>query len=359
MTGFSVNLADVQSYANVLDNQQPATAAASHYLGRYATLPPATADSLFARVAVHHSEIYNMVAQGVHDTSHALGGSAQALLRVKSAYQSLDTASAARIDSTVRDVSRSDDHEGVQGSFSNLPDPTKELKTPEVPEEYPDPFQPVRQLYSDITGSSTVEYVVTQAIGWNPYDRYAKAVAGDWRAFARAGDAFGAVGNCLFTISSNVGSGLVALGQTWQGNASDQAYSYFDYLQSCIEDFGVNVGNLKQGYLEFADSAYSASVGVADLLHTFTDDVVKVIGVFATGGTPEIASKIVHLLPEFVKDFLDKLGLVIATAEILAGLARNIQASDDIRQAANMVRGDDVYDPAEWAPYKPPPQLVH
>ena len=359
VTGFSVNLADLQSYANVLDNQQPATTTASHYLARNATLPPATADSLFAQVALHHTEICNIVRQGLHDTSHALGGSAQALLKVKAAYQGLDTASAARIDATVSDQTRNDDEEGVHGSFSGLPDPAKELKAPDVPADYPDPFKPARDLMDNITGAAEVSALVTQALGWDPYQRYAEAVAGDWHAFARAGDAFWSVGSCVGTISQNVASGQVALCQSWQGNASDQAYDYFDYLQATIGNFGVDVGNLKQGYLEFADSAFAASQGVADLLHTLTDDVVKVIGVFAVGGTPEIASRIVHLLPEFVKAFLDKYGLIIATAEILAGLARNIQASDDVRQAAYMLRGADVYEQPQWAPYKPPPQLVH
>jgi hypothetical protein len=356
VTGFSVNRADLQSYADVLGHQQQASAAASHYLARYATLPEATADSLFAQVALHHTEICSAVDHGLHDTSQALGGSAQALLSVKRAYQNLDAASAARIDGTIQDVARSNGEQGVRGSFTGLPDPTKELRAPEVPEGYPDPFQPARNLLDEVTMADKVQYVVTQAIGWNPYERYAQAVAGDWHAFARAGQAFVAVGNCVQAISGNVGSGNVALGQSWQGNASDQAYSYFYGLQCAISTFGENVISLDPAYREFADSAYLTSSGVADLLHGFTDDVVKVITVFAAGGTAEIASRIVHDLPDFLKEFLDKLGLCIGTAEILAGLALNIQASNDVRQAAGYVRGADSPAPPR---YKPPPQLVH
>lgn len=360
MWGFSVNEQDLQTYAGLLGgtggkpgNQQEAVDEAARYLARYATLPEGTANSLFNRAGVHHAEIYGAVSQGLSNTGHALSGSAADLLTAKQRYEAADLATEQRIDATLPHADRPPQPFGAQASFTGLADAATLLKPPSVSADYPDPTAPVRDLLNWISGSAIVESVVTEALGWNPYERYAEAFAGDWHAFAAAGKAFGAAGGCVSQAGWNIGSGNQALGQTWHGNAADAAFGYFDGLANDVRFFGDAVSGLEQPYLELADSAFAASQGIADLLHSLTDDVLLIIIGVATGGTLEAASKLAHLLPEFAKAFLDKLGSAMALAELLSGMARELQAAGDIHEAAGYVYGSPV--PA--APYQPPPQL--
>ena len=360
MSGFLVNEQDLQNYADLLGgtrgkpgNQQEAVDAASRYLAQYAKLPDGTTDSLFARLGVHHAKIYSAVRQGLENADHAINGSAVALLTVKQRYQAADAAAEQQIDAILPHADRPPQPFGGKADFTGLPDAATLLKTPNVPPDYPDPTAPARDLLNWISGSAIVESVVTQALGWNPYERYAEAFAGDWHAFASSGMAFGAVGNCLAQVGYNIGSGNQALGQTWQGNAADEAYRYFDELANDVRFFGDAVSRLEQPYLEVADSAFAASQGMADLLHSFTDDVVLIITGVAAGGTLEVASRLVHLLPEFAKAFLDKLGSAISIAELLAGMARELQVAGDIKDAAGYLYGS----PVAGGPYQPPAQL--
>jgi hypothetical protein len=361
MSGFSVSGQDLQSYAYLLGaaggkpgSQQEAVDEASRYLAKYATLPEGTSNSLFGRVGVHHAEIYSAVSQGLKHADHALGGSAQALLTVKQNYAGAEVAIEAQIDATLPHVSRPPQPFGYQSSFSGLTDPATLLKTPDVPGDYPDPTGPVRSLLNWITGSAVVESVVTQALGWNPYERYAEAFAGDWHAFARAGQAFGSAGSCAWQVGDNIGSGNQALGRAWQGNAADAAFAYFDTLASDVRFFGNAVSGLEQPYLELADSAFAASQGIADLLHELTDDVLLIIITVAAGGTIEIAARLAHLLPEFAKAFLEKISSAMALAELLVGMARELQAAGDIQGAAGYVYGS----PVPGGAYQPPSALA-
>lgn len=353
MAGLTVNPADIQAFADMLEKRagQDAAEEAQRYLARYATLPEETRDSLFGRVGLHHQQIYHWVSQGLHNIDKAAGGSAKALVEVKQAYLNTDAASAARIDATIPGTTRPQELPDPKASFT-VPDPADQLKAPSVPDDYPDPLQPVRDVLNIVTGSGPVEYLVTQTLGWNPYERAGVVFAGDWHAFAQAGEAFSALGDCIDEIGGNIGSGNDRLGQTWHGNAADAAYTYFDVLFNEVSEFGETVGQLRQGYLGVADSAYVTSMGVADLLHDMTDDVTIVIATFASGGTAEIASKLLHILPEFAKKLLEKLTYAMAIAEILAGLARNIGATGELRDEASYI------EPPDGDPYKPPKQLV-
>lgn len=361
MAGFTVTTADVQSYADLLagptpGNQHEATVDAGRYLARCATLPEDTADSLFARLSAHHAEIYDAVRHGLRNASDAVGGSARALLSVSRAYQDTENSISRQIDATVPPPrnGRPDYPYGGPTGFTGLPDPAAQLTTPDVPPDYPDPLEPVENVLDWVSRSEIVKQVVTHALGWDPYERYAQAFAGDWRAFARAGMAFGAVGRCEYQVAQNMGSGNQALGRTWQGNAADAAFVYFNGLADDVSEFAFALDKLDHAYRELADSAFAASKGIADLLHDLTDDVLTIIIVFATGGTVEVASKLLHILPEFAARFLERLTSAWSIAELLTGMARELEAAADIRDAAGYVYGDPLNEGA----YAAPKQLV-
>lgn len=362
MTGFAVNPADLQAFANLLGgpagqagNQQEAAGEASRYLTRNATLPQDTTDSLFGRVGLKHKEIMSLVSQGFSNTGRAAGGSAQALIEVAQYYESTDAANAALVDATIPHTQPIEGPTPSHISLTGLPDAAAKLVTPQVPADFPDPSEPIREVLNWLTGSGEIEQLVTEMLGWNPYQRAGEFFGGDWHAFARAGDAFGAAGECEWTIADNISSANDAVAQTWQGNAADAAQSYFGVLSGDIDGFGAAVNSLRQGYQELATSAYLASVGMQDLLHTLTDDVMTAVLALGAGLTPELANLLVHLFPEFVKTYMINISMAIAAAEILTSLALNIQATNDIRDETSYVRGEQP----GGAPYQPPKQLVH
>lgn len=361
MDGFSVNPADLKTFAGVLGgpggqagNQQEATDEANRYLSRNATLPQDTTDSLFGRVGLKHKEIMSLVHQGFSNSGKALGGSAQSLIEVAQYYQSTDEANAAMVDATIPHTKTYyKEFNDPDPSLTGLPDAAGQLVAPQVPADYPDPLNPIRNVLNVVTESGFVEAAVTSLLGWNPYERAGVLFGGDWRAFAQAGYAFGAAGKCAQMICENMQRANDAVAETWHGNAADAAHYYFVELSGDINSFGGAVASLQQGYLELASSAYLASEGIADLLHSLTDDVM--IAALALGGglSPAAAYRLAHVLPEFVKSFLAQVGLVWALMEILDSLGHNIQATNDIRDETGGVGQPDA------APYTPPKQLVH
>jgi uncharacterized protein YukE len=361
VNGFSVTPADLQAFAGVLGgsggkagNQQEATGEANRYLSRYATLPPDTSDSLFGRVGLKHQEIMSLVHQGFSNSAVALGGSAQSLIEVAQYYQSTDEANAAMVDATIPHTQTF--YQGYNfpdPTLTGLPDAADQLVAPQVPANYPDPLEPIRNVLNVVTGSGFVEAAVTALLGWNPYERAGVLFGGDWRAFGQAGYAFGSAGKCAEMICENMQRANDAVAKTWHGNAATAAHYYFVELSDDINCFGGSVAQLQVGYEELAASAYLASEGIADLLHSLTDDVA-IAGLALGGGlTPAAANRLVHLLPEFVKSFLAQVGLVWGLMEILDSLGHNIQATNDIRTETG-----NVEQPAA-APYTPPKQLVH
>ncbi|MDG4857178.1 WXG100 family type VII secretion target [Streptomyces sp. T-3] len=171
-------------------------------------------------------------------------------------------------------------------AFSDVVDPMSFLTPPGQPEAFPQGTP--AKIIGGISDALSPTYWITTAfdiiLGVNPLDEAVQWFAGDWEAFAKAGEALQNVGKALDGVADNIKSGNSALDATWDGNAADAAYVYFDEFAKKLGDCKETFESLKAVYDDLAQSAYTNAQGLKGILGAICDTAI-IIGVAAAAGT--------------------------------------------------------------------------
>lgn len=85
-----------------------------------------------------------------------------------------------------------------------------------------------------VSPGAQILHLLADVIGWNPVEKVTGKVIGDWEAFGRCANVFDKLGEFDKSVSLNIGSGNRELDASWDGNAADAAWIFFDRLSITV-----------------------------------------------------------------------------------------------------------------------------
>ncbi|MDQ8702428.1 hypothetical protein RCO28_07950 [Streptomyces sp. LHD-70] len=171
--------------------------------------------------------------------------------------------------------------------FSDVSEPSSHLTAPnESPEEFSQGV--LVDIFNDLGDLMSPTWYVTEAInlvfGFNPLEEVIDWYSGDWETFLRCGEVWTNVGKACDAVSANVKSGNTALDGTWNGNAADAAYVYFEELAKKLGEQKATLDQLQEAYQHMAHSAYLSAEGVKGILSGIIDGLL-IVGLEIAAGT--------------------------------------------------------------------------
>ncbi|MCF3177202.1 hypothetical protein IPZ61_28285 [Streptomyces sioyaensis] len=121
------------------------------------------------------------------------------------------------------------------------------------------------------------------AFDFNPVDEAKKLIAGDWVEYAQCAKAWKAMGEFCEDLSKNIAAGNRSLDDSWNGNAADAAYIYFETLAKDLEQMKESFAALKENYEKTYEEVWNAAEACGDLLSGILD-AAAIVGVTALAG---------------------------------------------------------------------------
>ncbi|WP_406481128.1 hypothetical protein [Streptomyces platensis] len=233
-------------------------------------------------------------------------------------YRSTDREQAAKIDNTYPSgeglPAYDDGYSGNPGDFGDKSDAGGHLKAPDpdpsfldhfkVWENVPDYFSghgeefaynPAIKTFGtalDITSPSAwVMEGIKLIFGWDILGDVSQWLVGDWQSYIDCAGAWDNLAKFCGSVAENVSHGNYVLDATWNGNAANTAFDYFDALseklsgaQKSFEDLRDNYLMLSRAIFGFAETVKS---GIADIL-----DMALEVGIAAAAAAAEAGTGI-------------------------------------------------------------------
>ncbi|MER6424216.1 hypothetical protein [Streptomyces sp. NPDC001137] len=161
-------------------------------------------------------------------------------------------------------------------SFADTVEPVDSLKAPSEPEEFSKGIigDSVSTVSDFLSPSEWVLGTIEFVFGFNPLEEAISWFTGDWASYVKCGEMWANTGKLAKDVATNLQSGNRELDATWDGNAADAAYVYFEELAKKI---GALDGDLKelQGY--YKDVALAVARGadlIKGLLEQLADEAI-------------------------------------------------------------------------------------
>ncbi|MER5438933.1 hypothetical protein [Streptomyces sp. NPDC002790] len=282
---FAVESADLGAYGKQVDRAAEDAQSVDDYVKKYgrALGNSSTEQGLLLAPLELHEQAMDDAGKALSRVHTLLDRSGAELTRSGAYYRDTDAEQAAKVDATYPDAQRAAAGNGGGGatqSFSDATEPSSRLSAPSKPEEYS------HGLVSDAVGAvsdwlspsywslEAIKFVfqaeqdpLEQALGW---------FAGDWESYAKCAEMWQNSGSALGDLGANIRSGNQRLDQSWNGNAADAAYKYFDELAKRITEVGTSLKDLQGHYSEISLAVYEALNLVKGVLTAIADALILI-----------------------------------------------------------------------------------
>lgn len=142
---------------------------------------------------------------------------------------------------------------------------------------------PVPDLVENILGAN--QYTsVSYWLGWaaetvtgtNPWQWIGEKFAGDWAAVQQAGHALHNLGDFNAELAGAVGGGMTGLGQTWTGNASESARSYFEGYALAVQGQTEQLRTMGDELVQTSTGMYETANAVRALWQDLLDLLISI-----------------------------------------------------------------------------------
>lgn len=117
--------------------------------------------------------------------------------------------------------------------FADVAEPVSHLQPPSKPDEFKTPLDAFNEVSDLVSPTAGLSKIFDWAFGEdvNPVELVKKYFAGDWEAYVKCGQAWRNLSAFCEGVSENIKAGNELLDGTWDGNAADAAFVYFDTLR--------------------------------------------------------------------------------------------------------------------------------
>ncbi|MCY1143589.1 hypothetical protein OWR29_36785 [Actinoplanes sp. Pm04-4] len=164
-------------------------------------------------------------------------------------------------------------------------DPSALLAAPSTPEEsVSNGFVNPVDLFNYVSPSAWINSGIEKATGIDIFGYFTDAVAGEWDAMWKFGEAMGHLADCLQELGINIQQGAIDLDAEWDGNAADAAYQYFSQFAASVSGQQLDLRDIQQNYHKAAQGAWQLSNQLGNILQAIADKFI-IAGIAAAAGT--------------------------------------------------------------------------
>ncbi|MBC9723665.1 hypothetical protein [Streptomyces sp. TRM68367] len=282
--GFSVQADDLEGYGKLLSRADEDLQAGVKFVTNHAKINDQAGD-LWQFVFGQHGEIVEEAKTCLNRFQRIIKASSDELAKSAEYYRTTDADQARQLDGQypASKADRKSDAEAGKGgssSFTDKVDATDRLKAPGGADGYGAEFVselkglPVEKTLGTLLDFGSPSAIALEFIkmftGWDPIGDFTKWMAGDWESFQECADVWGSLGGISDGVTVNVRAGNVELDSSWQGNAADAAYAYFDELGGRLDSLKDTFSSLQAKYEDIARTVYS----FAELIKSFIMDAI-------------------------------------------------------------------------------------
>lgn len=164
-------------------------------------------------------------------------------------------------------------------------DPSTFLTAPTTPDEsVSNGFVNPVDLFNYVSPSAWINSGIDKATGIDIFGYFTDAVAGEWDAIWKFGEAMGHLAGCLQELGMNIQQGMLDLDRDWDGNAAHAAYQYFSQFAAAVSGQQLDLRQIQQDYHKAALGAWQLSNQLGNILQAIADKFV-IAGIAAAAGT--------------------------------------------------------------------------
>ncbi len=138
-------------------------------------------------------------------------------------------------------------------------------------------------LFNYLSPSAYISAAIESVTGVDVFGQATDALAGDWAALHKFGDALRRMADFLQEVGVQIQSGFLDLDRTWAGNANDSAFVYFSGLASAVSRQQAALTVAAKGYHEAAKGAYQFSKQLGNVLQALVDAALLMAASAAIG----------------------------------------------------------------------------
>ncbi|MEV4442310.1 hypothetical protein AB0K09_25540 [Streptomyces sp. NPDC049577] len=168
-------------------------------------------------------------------------------------------------------------------AFADIAHPTAFLTAPREPEEFADPLKTINEVADFLTPASWLVKLAELVLGTDPVKWAQTKFAGDWKAYARCAEAWRNLGRACDAMARNLDAGNRHADRTWDGNAADAAFAYFDTLRRDLEEFRDSLDVMSDEYRAVARAVSATGEAMGECLLAILDALITVAITTAAG----------------------------------------------------------------------------
>ncbi|MER6842879.1 hypothetical protein [Streptomyces platensis] len=312
---FSVEPGNLSGYGKLIGRAADDMRAAVKHL-KYAEVDESFPGDLWQKALGEHEPQVAKAREALNGFARILDSSSAELERSAKYYRSTDREQAAKVDATYPrgegQPAYSEDYSGDPGDFRDRSNAGSHLKAPEpepsfldhlkvwnnVADYFPghaEEFQYNPAIKTFGTGldvaspSAWVNEGIKLVFGWDILGDFSQWVAGDWQSYIECAGIWDNLAKLCGAVSDNVSHGNYVLEATWNGNAADTAYDYFDSLAEKLSGAKESFETLRDGYIQMSTGVFgfaeTVKAGMADIC-----DWALEIGIAAAAAWAETAT---------------------------------------------------------------------
>lgn len=209
-----------------------------------------------------------------------LQGSSKELADSAAYYEDTDRSQAEALDRTYACTGRGPAVTSSGQTFSDVADVSTVLKAPAAPPEFS--HGPFSEAVGTLGSWLSPSYWSLEAVKFvfqsekDPLEEVLSWFTGDWASYAKCGEMWADSGSGLKCLVDNLTAGNAKLDQSWNGNAADAAFVYFDNLRKEIVALSESMTELQTYYKQVSLAAFEALGLIKGLLTGIADSLILI-----------------------------------------------------------------------------------
>lgn len=338
---FKVQAADIDGYSSMIGQAETDMGAAKTFLTTNAKVDESISSDLWQLVVGQHGDVVRAAEKSLTAFQTALKASSEELSSSAKYYRSTDSEQAAKLDATYRKSKSPSSDIQVEGdrTFKDRGNAQSALESPDLSflerakkgvddrrdglvgdraaAVQDNPALGILAVGLDLISPSVLaNEAVKFVLNIDVVGEVAKWFAGDWESFLKCAEAWGKLSDFFTSVSKNVSHGNDLLGESWNGNAADTAWNYFqtlsnklaacegsfDTMKSSYEDVAKHIAQfaeaVKAGILFILDLAIQVKIKMAASAAAASTGIGLIL---TTAGAASIAYDIARMLQTWEK----------------------------------------------------------
>ncbi|WP_158708300.1 MULTISPECIES: WXG100 family type VII secretion target [unclassified Streptomyces] len=298
---FRVESADLDSYGNLLKRATEDVQQCIGYL-KQATVDKGLVSEFWEMCTSEHEKYVSDGETLLTKVRGILDSASGELAKVAAYYRDTDSDEAARMDAAYpgsKQRAPGNAGSGSGASFQDVRDAGNELKPVGGDKNYLEghlsefSFAPVHKTVGTFMDFGSPSAIVNEGcklfLGIDPFGEALKWVTGDWDTYTDCGTAWANLGKACGAIADNIKSGNDVLAGSWEGNAADAAWAYFDEFQTKLRSIEEGLSSLEGHYGQVAHYIFALAevlkAGLAFIADRIITAMVFQAAAFAASAT--------------------------------------------------------------------------